>query len=240
MPFTISPFSRNENAQLKKLRRQQETSLAEVVHQKEELMRWVAEEKAKTLKWCEEQTQAATKERNAAAKLVRIETLALSTGMKTTHFVTQHVLLLIIGVFTGEGQPAEGSQWSSAHQVRTKDVKQTYLCLNTATQDKDLITLTVFNFIMTNVVQERESRDGGAAGHHREDESGPRSSGQKVEAGRSQVQFCFCANVPQCVRPHFLFCFSNNTDCTRLSRNTQRILRARRSRCVIIIFLGRN
>ena len=52
------------------MRRQQETTLAEVVHQKEELMRWVAEEKAKTLKWCEEQTQAATKERNAAAKLV--------------------------------------------------------------------------------------------------------------------------------------------------------------------------
>ena len=64
-------FSSNENAQLKKMRRQQETTLAEVVHQKEELMRWVAEEKAKTLKWCEEQTQAATKERNAAAKLVK-------------------------------------------------------------------------------------------------------------------------------------------------------------------------
>lgn len=39
--------------------------------QKEELMRWVAEEKARTLKWCEEQQQAATRERNAAAKMAR-------------------------------------------------------------------------------------------------------------------------------------------------------------------------
>lgn len=56
---------------MRKLRKQHEATLAEVVHQKEEVMRWVAEEKAKTQRWCDEQSAAATKERNAAAKMVR-------------------------------------------------------------------------------------------------------------------------------------------------------------------------
>jgi len=64
-------LSRNENAILKKLRKQQEASLAEVLVQKEELLRWVADEKARTAAWCGEQRQMALKERNTAAKLAR-------------------------------------------------------------------------------------------------------------------------------------------------------------------------
>lgn len=62
---------RNENATLKKLRKQQEASLAEMLAHKEELLQWVTDEKARTAAWCGEQRQMALKERNAAAKLAR-------------------------------------------------------------------------------------------------------------------------------------------------------------------------
>ena len=62
---------RNENATLKKLRKQQETSLSEMLAHKEELLQWVTDEKARTAAWCGEQRQMAMKERNAAAKLAR-------------------------------------------------------------------------------------------------------------------------------------------------------------------------
>ena len=61
---------REENANLKKLRKQQEIALNEVVLQREEVIKWVAAEKQKTLKWCEEQQLIASKDRKAAAKLV--------------------------------------------------------------------------------------------------------------------------------------------------------------------------
>ena len=64
-------MSRNENATLKKLRKQQEASLSEMLAHKEELLQWVAGEKARTAAWCGEQRQMALKERNAAAKLAR-------------------------------------------------------------------------------------------------------------------------------------------------------------------------
>lgn len=43
-------------------------------------MRWAAEEKAKTQRWCDEQTAAATKERNAAAKMARDSRQKALTG----------------------------------------------------------------------------------------------------------------------------------------------------------------
>jgi hypothetical protein len=45
-------MSRNENATLKKLRKQQEASLSEMLAHKEELLQWVAGEKARTAAWC--------------------------------------------------------------------------------------------------------------------------------------------------------------------------------------------
>lgn len=65
---------------MRKLRKQHEATLAEVVHQKEEVMRWAAEERVKTQRWCEEQTAAATKERNAAAKMARDSRQKTLTG----------------------------------------------------------------------------------------------------------------------------------------------------------------
>lgn len=43
-------------------------------------MRWAAEERVKTQRWCEEQTAAATKERNAAAKMARDSRQKALTG----------------------------------------------------------------------------------------------------------------------------------------------------------------
>lgn len=77
---------------MKKLRRQQEAALSEVVSQKEELVRWVAEEKARTLKWCEEQQQAATRERNAAAKMARESRQKALSGTVPIRCVAVHLL----------------------------------------------------------------------------------------------------------------------------------------------------
>jgi hypothetical protein len=62
---------RNENANLKKLRKQHEAGLADLLAKKEEMLRHCEEERARTIAWCDEQKQAAEKERRIAAKQAR-------------------------------------------------------------------------------------------------------------------------------------------------------------------------
>lgn len=71
---------RHENATLKKLRLQQESTVAETIRLKEEARLWLESEKQKVLQWCEEQRQAAVKERRAAAKQAKESRLALATA----------------------------------------------------------------------------------------------------------------------------------------------------------------
>lgn len=75
---------RQENSQLKSLRKQQEQALNEIAHQRTELTRYVNEEKSKTEAWCEEQRNAANKERRAAAKVARDSRQAGAGGGLTT------------------------------------------------------------------------------------------------------------------------------------------------------------
>mmetsp|Transcript_11754 Transcript_11754/g.16122 ORF Transcript_11754/g.16122 Transcript_11754/m.16122 type:complete len:1046 (+) Transcript_11754:30-3167(+) len=74
---------RNENSNLKKLRKQQELALAEVVQQKEQVISWAASEKQKTLDWCEEQKQQIAKEKRAMAKMAK-DSKERSTSSSTT------------------------------------------------------------------------------------------------------------------------------------------------------------
>ncbi len=63
--------SRNENAHLKHLRKQQEAALSDALHQRSEILKWITEEKLKTEKACEELKQLAAKDRRQAAKVLR-------------------------------------------------------------------------------------------------------------------------------------------------------------------------
>ena len=66
---------KQENATLKKLRKEQETLVSA---KRTEVHRWAADERQKTESWCEEQKQAAARERSSAAKVARDNRLALS------------------------------------------------------------------------------------------------------------------------------------------------------------------
>jgi len=72
---------RQENAQLKTLRKQQEQAFQEVSAQRSELLKWVGEEKAKTEAWCEEQRATAQRDRRAAAKAARDARQAAGTAL---------------------------------------------------------------------------------------------------------------------------------------------------------------
>lgn len=66
----LIPCYRNENANLRRLRKQQEQALTEISQKRSEMMKYFEEEKQKTLQWCEEQKQIADRERKFAAKQV--------------------------------------------------------------------------------------------------------------------------------------------------------------------------
>jgi hypothetical protein len=61
---------KNENASIKKLKKQQEQALAETVQRKEEVLKYLEDERQRTLTWCAEQRAEVEKEKRSAAKQV--------------------------------------------------------------------------------------------------------------------------------------------------------------------------
>lgn len=78
--FFFPIFDREENANLKKMRKQQEAIVADMTDKRDEMLKWCEEERRTTIAWCEAQKQAATKERRAAAKFARDTRLKAETN----------------------------------------------------------------------------------------------------------------------------------------------------------------